>query len=702
MKKFARKSAFGRAILLPVLLFSGHSTWVGAAEPEISKSECKQCIKYYGWRGDLDFGLAYASDDSFRFGDYRGVEEKGFYAAVDGDVHFRDRQGRYFDLYMRNLGLDSRQLDMRGGNQGRYELRFAWSEIPKYRGYGTQTPYLGVGSDNLTLPADWVPASSTGGMTALGSSLVVAPLKTQRKTLDAGLTLNFARNWSYLVDFQRQEKKGTRSLGAGLFFNNATILPAPVDFTTNQFDMGLSWTGRRGQVRFGFIGSYFDNGNNSLTWENPFTSGVNNQLLRAALEPENEYYQFNLSGAFAFSPRVRLSGQAATGRLSQNDPFIPYSINPVYSDLALPRSSLNGKLDTSTLNLAGKLSARLNSKLSFTARARLDERDNRTPVDIYTPVTTDLVAAGERYNRPYSYERQQYSADLRFRAHRIVRLSGGARQENIDRTLQAVARSKETTWWGEAKFTPFVAAQLRFKLESSKRDVSDYLQPDDGGPVDHPLMRKFNQADRDRERARIELDLAPAEALGINLSYFRANSDYRKSELGLQESDEKSYSINLNYAVGKKVTLYAFLSRDDIDADIVNATGATAVPWNAATRDRIKTAGLGLSSRMNDKSSIGFDFVSSESKGDISVQTTLDEEPFNPLRTDLRNAKVHFDYEVNDQWGYKLYAEYERFSSQDWAIDGLGVDGIGSVLTMGEQSPEYKAWYFRVQASYRF
>ncbi len=702
MKKFARKFAFGIAILLPAMLFSMQAALVGATEPEVSKSECRQCIKYYGWRGDLDLGLAYASDDSFRFGDYRGVEEKGFYAAVDGDVHFRNQQGRYFDLYARNLGLDSRRLDMRGGNQGRYELRFAWQEIPKYRGFGTQTPFLGVGSDNLTLPADWVHSSTTGGMAALDNSLTVAPLKTQRKTLDVGATINFTRYWSYRVDFQRQEKKGSRSLGAGLYFNNSTILPAPVDFTTNQFDMRLSWARKRGQVQLGFTGSYFDNGNTSLTWQNPFTANVNHQAFRAALEPDNEAYQFNLFGAFAFSSRVRLSGRAAIGSFSQDDPFIPYTINPDYSDLPLPRASLNGKLDTSTFNLSGKLSARLNSRLSFTARAKLDERDNKTPVDLYTQVPSDLLPTIDRFNRPYSYEREQYSVDLRFKAHRILRLSGGARQKNIDRTLQAVARSEETTWWGQARLTPFAAAQLRFKLESSQRNVSDYSQPDDGGPVDHPLMRKFNQADRNLDRARIELDLMPSGAFGINLSYFQAKADYSASEIGLQASNEESYSINLNYTVGKKVVLYAFLTRDDIDADIVNSTGGSAILWNAVTRDRITTAGFGLSARISKKLSLGLDFVSSDSKGNILVQTTLDEEPFKPLRTDLSSAKVYFDYEVNDNWGYKLYAEYENFSSQDWAIDGLGAAGISSVLTMGAQSPEYKVWYFRVQANYRF
>jgi hypothetical protein len=31
-----------------------------------------------------------------------------------------------------------------------------------------------------------------------------------------------------------------------------------------------------------------------------------------------------------------------------------------------------------------------------------------------------------------------------------------------------------------------------------------------------------------------------------------------------------------------------------------------------------------------------------------------------------------------------------------------GVGVISSVLTMGEENPDYKAWYFCVQASYRF
>ncbi len=97
---------------------------------------------------------------------------------------------------------------MRGGLQGRYELRLGYTEIPKYRGYGTQTVFQGVGSGMLNLPGNWVNSALTSGMSTLDQSLTDTPLKTTRKTLDAGLTLKFAGRWSYRLDFEQQKNGG--------------------------------------------------------------------------------------------------------------------------------------------------------------------------------------------------------------------------------------------------------------------------------------------------------------------------------------------------------------------------------------------------------------------------------------------------------------------------------------------------------------
>ena len=700
MNTFTRKIGFSITTLLPVLLMSAHSPMAQAQDSDPKIYSCKQCVKYTGWRGYLDFGLGYVTDDSLRFGDYRGLEEEGGTVALDGEVHFRNLEGNYFDLYMSNLALDSREIDVRGGKQGRFEIRAGWQGIPKYRGYGAQTPFLGVGGDNLTLPADWVYASSTDKMTALQDSLAPAELKLQRRIFDAGVTMMAGGNWTYNIDYQLQEKNGTRSMGGGLF--SSALLPAPVNFSTNIFDLSLGYAGKRGQFELAYMASSFENKYASLTWRNPFSSRTVNYYLQSALEPDNKFYQFSISGAFAFTPRIRISGQVSNGRASQNDAFLAYTLNPDYADLALPRSSLKGELDTSSFNLSGKLFAKLNNRLSFTARGKFDERENNTPVNLYTPIKLDIFPGDARYNRPYSYEREQYSADLRFRAHHSIRLSAGAAQKNIDRTLQAVERSDETTFWGDVKINPSYSSQFRLKMESSSRDISDYLQLDDGGPVENPLMRKFNQADRDRDRITAEFDFMPTESLGINVSYFKAEADYTESQIGLQGSIEDSYTVNFNYAVGKQFNMYAFLTREDIDADLLNATSANAMPWRARTSDEIDTQGVGLSAHVNEKISLGLDIVNSESKGEISVQTDDEEDPFSPLRTKLTNARLHFDHDINERWGYKLYAEYETYKTKDWALDGMGVDSIGSVLTFGEQPINYSIWYFRVQASYRF
>ena len=700
MNTHTRKLGFSLAALLPLALMCASSAQAQDETAEPAIYSCKQCVRYAGWRGTLDFGFGYVSDESLRFADYRGLDEDGTLPVVDGDIHYRNLPGWYFDLYSVNTTLDSRRLEMRGGKQDAFQLRFGWAEIPKYRGYGTETPFLDVGSDNLSLPGDWVYASRSDQMTALQDSLAVAKLKTQRKTFDAGATFNLGTHWSYKVDYQRQKKQGTRTFSGGLF--NAAHVPAPVDYVTDILETSLAFTSKRGQLQVGFMTSEFENEYASVTWRNPFASRAGNEYIQAALEPGNEFTQFNLSGALVITPRIRFSGQAAIGELTQDDPFLPtYSTNPDFDDLVLPRMSLDGKLDTDTYNLAGKLFARLGNGLSFTARGKVDERENKTPVDVYTPVLIDLLPYKDRYNRPYSYKREQYSADLRYRVGRHFRFSAGAVQKDMERTLQEVELSEETTLWGEVKANPTYNSQLRFKFETAEREIDDYLQPDDGSPVDHPLMRKFNQADRDRDRIVIEMDLAPTEKFGVNLSYFNARSDYTESVVGLQESEEQSFTIDLSLAVGETGNMYAFMTRDNIDSDMANVAGVSSEPWYAQTRDKITTVGFGFSSQVGESSRLGFDIMSSGSSGGILVQTD-DEEPFDRLSTDLSNAKVYFDHEVNDNWGFKLYAEYESFDARDWAIDGYDVDGISSLLTMGEESPDYNVWYFRVQASYRF
>ncbi len=154
MKTLARKLGFSLTTLLPLVLLSATGAQAQAQEQAEDPAiySCRQCVSYTGWSGFLDFGFNALSDESLRFADYRGLVEEGTSLAVDAELHYRNLKGWYFDLYAVDSMLDNRQFDARGGKQDKFEFRLGWQKIPKYRGYGTQTPFLDVGSDNLSLP----------------------------------------------------------------------------------------------------------------------------------------------------------------------------------------------------------------------------------------------------------------------------------------------------------------------------------------------------------------------------------------------------------------------------------------------------------------------------------------------------------------------------------------------------------------------
>ncbi len=661
---------------------------------------CNFCGYPQGWFGTFQVGPGYASDASLKFADYRGIEDKGAFISIDGDIHYLDKEGKYFDLYARDLGIDSRQLEMRGGRQGRFEIRLAYREIPKYRGFGTQTVFQGGGSDQLVLPMDWVRARTTGGMSALDTSLITTTLKTKRRIFEVGLNLRMPGNWRYGLDFQHTKKTGTRAFGAGVLTAQSSHFPAPVDFSVNRFDTDLEFSGRRSHLRLVFSSSDFSNRYASVSWENPFRPLGNTALLRAALEPDSKLHRLSMTGSFRPTTKVRLSGQASIGRITQDDVYLPYSINPDFEDLQLPRSSLNGKLDI--LSLAARLTARLSPKLNLRLRLKLDDRDNRTQVDLYTPVITDFAQRPETPNRPYSFKRSQYWAEFSYRAHPSVSINGGANQKDYKRTLQSVRETMDSTWWGEINIDHWSAVQLRFKLETSDRDMSPYRQVSDPGLQENVLMRKFHLADRDRDRAVIELDLSPGNRLSANLGYFVSRDKYQQSILGLMESHENSLSLDLSYALKANLSLHAFASRDSYDSDISGPTNPTAPAWLANTNDRFTTLGIGLSGKLSDVINIRIDYISAKSRGRIVTDSGAGEAPFPDLKTNLRDASISLNYRATRQWGFSLQLEHERYSSSDWQIDGLGNDGISAILTLGPQSPDYSITVLRLLASYSF
>ncbi len=130
--------------------------------------KCKYCEYEDGYSGELDVGLGWVSEDSFKFGEYNGLNEEGGYFIGNARVLYRGQEdGRYYDLHAHDLGLDTRSLSIEGGLQGHYDVFLRYDELPHYISDSAQTPFTGAGPGWVN--GDW--RSFVAGRQAVGAAL---------------------------------------------------------------------------------------------------------------------------------------------------------------------------------------------------------------------------------------------------------------------------------------------------------------------------------------------------------------------------------------------------------------------------------------------------------------------------------------------------------------------------------------------------
>ena len=89
-----------------------------AAEPDKSDWECRFCTFPSGTEIDVDGGVIWVSDDAAKFGDFTGLDEEGAYLDAQLAMHYWGEKGDRWQLLGRNLGLESREIGVTGGQTG--------------------------------------------------------------------------------------------------------------------------------------------------------------------------------------------------------------------------------------------------------------------------------------------------------------------------------------------------------------------------------------------------------------------------------------------------------------------------------------------------------------------------------------------------------------------------------------------------------
>lgn len=693
--------------LLSTTAYPGSNLTISARERGWT---CQRCPIEQGASGEIEVGALRVPTDSFKFGNYTGLDEDKTYVIGNAEAHYRGQNARYGKLEGSNLGLESRTVDVEGGHQGKFGLGLRYDELPHLVEDSAATPFLNTGSsqDALALPDNWVPANSTRNMTTLPTSLHDVDIHTKRKTLQGGFSYLPSQHVELVGKVNRIKKEGTDAIGGaiGSSFGSsrASILRGPIDYETYQVDFSASYTRRRFQTQVGYYGSFFDDQQNALSWMNPFVdASAANSQGRLALSPDNRFNQLYASLGYDILSHTRASAYLAVGRMTQDENFLPYSTNTNLAVSALPTNSLDGEVDTRLVDV--KLSSRPLAKLRLSAQYKYNERDNNTDQNSYSYVVADTaLSTSLRTNLPYGYQQNLWKLEAGYQLPWRTELSAGFDYDRFERPLQEVDETRDKTLWGRLQFRPLDRLDAWVKYAHSDRSASDYQVIPAIEPPQNPQMRLFYMAERDRDELSASISMLALDDLNIDLTGYYAKDDYNDTSIGLIDVDDLSYTVDLSYTPLDNITAYLFYTYERIESRQRNSAFFTAPVWNEKSRDLFDTVGAGVKlEAIRHKLDVGADYLYSRGRGKIDVQGTGgDTDSFPDLKTRLHGFSLYADYRLRPNMSVKAGYRYEKYDSSNWSLDDVGTNTIPSVLSLGSPSPYYTQNLYSLSLRYQF
>ena len=642
-------------------------------------------------QGHWRVGALAVDDAHARFGRDNGLDQAGLRANGDASLVHRGAEGRYLAFDAADLGLDSRQAQLRTGHHGRYDVLLQWREVPRNVATDGRTPY--VGRTMLELPETWrdgaVPLNAE---VASGQTLDYA---TRRRQTHARLSYEPAPKVRLRATYARETKTGTTETFADHFYQ-ATGLPKPIDHASEEVGGQAVFTSQPWVVGAQLRRSRFRNADAALAWENAF-SRQGDRTGRTTLAPDNGVDTAMLSSRTVLG-RTRLNARLTWGRHRQDDPFLPYTTNGALAPGLLPAPSLGGDVRTfaGVVNIASQLTRRLRMSLMH----REHERVNQSPVLMLAPVLGDLIVTPLRPSRAYDLRRQTTEARVRHRVGSLVSVTAGARSSDAQRAPLEIARNRERGAWIDLVAHGPKGLSFSIKGSQASRDASPFQDV----TRNNPLTRRYYQAARDRRSWRARVDYrAVAVPVSLGAEVDVRATRYPRSELGLKRERDSGWALDVSYAPASDVYLSAFLESRASDATTAGSQASPRTDWYYETLDDTRAAGLVARADgvLHADLDVALTYSQANGRGRYATRLADGAQAFPDLVSDHRSLKVEATYRWRRQTDVIARWYWENYASADWALSGVTPDAIHNVLAFGRRPPTYTNAYLGVSVERR-
>jgi len=698
--------------------------------------------------------------ESARFQEYRDVP-----SGPAGSFQQSFHQGRKnYLLQWDRIGQSDQYLGIRGGRQGEYRLEFFHDKIPHRFAYDALSLFRGIGTGNLTIPASVrsALAASTSPQdlavrlnAALSSDGRLHDIWLNRKTTGTRMDFILSDPVALHLGWQTERRDGGRPFFGSFGIASTVEVVEPINYDTAEVDISAEYALRGTYLSAAFHSSRFDNNIGELAWDNPFrlvdSAGPTAYLStyqagpargRLDLYPDNRFSSFTLTGAATRLPgRGVLAATASWGKMRQNDPLLPYTTNTAITSplnasdpASLPVSRIDGRVDTTLYNL--RYSVNVGRRSSIQARYRMYDYDNRTPSYAFPGyVRTDAGwVAGSILSEPISHRLTTTGLEWRHRVAGRTELTLGYDHDVMRRRFREVAKSSDDVYRLEFDHRSLPWLNLHARYEHSRRrwDSYDFAVPFPGNPQPPqlPWLRKYDEANRDRDRFRLLATAYPSELWSVTASLGTGRDSYPDSPFGLTRSRQSDVSLDVDYTTPEGAGLFAFLSRERYTNDqaarqwipgaagdpYVTDTGlASPNNWTARGRDRVTTLGAGMTvPLLPERLDLQVTASYARSKGRISFAGPLADNVPNPVldfedadTSRLTLVDTRLRYRVSRALSVSLGYAVESYDVRDFQdgapyVPVTGTGAYNGALLMGTLYRDYTVQILYGRVQYRF
>src|SRR5688572_2428841 len=581
--------------------------------------------------GEVDFGARVSGglDDVGRFQSYRDPTSG---PTLNYLRYERNRESWLFTARFDNVGYRDQRYQASFDRYGTVKASFDWNQIPTWYSGVSQSPFREElpGVFRLDDTIQQAVENRTGTLQSYVPQLQAFDTRARRDIADARISYSATQNMDLRVNYLSQGRSGHQPWAASFGFSNANEVPLTVDHRTHQVTTELEWSNPRGSARVGYDGSWFNNGVESLVWDNPlrftdrthanaYSAGDGSSQGRMALFPDSSAHTVSASGSLALPARSRAFAYVSLGSWLQDERLLPHTINTAISPIPLARETAEGEARVTSMNY--RITSRPLPMLWLNAQYRLYDYDNRTPhfaVTQYVRLDGNVATSATGGSEPFEMKRQFVDVDASVTPFRHLAFRAGYGRERDDRSYRYFEQTTEDIVRASIDATGFAWGSVRLQYDHSKRRGEGFDEEvlDDIG--EQVSLRQFDISDRDRDRVSAIVQVMPWDTVGFNFTTSVAQDNRPDAAFGLQDNDMHSVTFGVDVSPRETLTLGASYAFEHYGTYQKSRQANPGVQFEDPTRDwwtdmdeDVHTWGFTANARVTDRTTVDalYDYV---------------------------------------------------------------------------------------------